>query len=96
MKMLFIIYSRETDEAIVTAFKRSGTQGYTKMQEVFGEGRETEPKLGTHIWPGMNNALFVVVEDDEVKKGMDLVRQLKKEYPRAGLKAFVFPLEDCI
>ena len=96
MKMLFIIYSQEVDEAIVAAFKRSGIGGYTKMKEVCGEGRETEPKLGSHIWPGMNNVLFVVVEDEEVKKAMELVRQMKKEHPRAGLRAFQLPLEDCI
>jgi nitrogen regulatory protein PII len=96
MKMLFVIYSQETDEDVVAALKRSGIRGYTKMQEVRGEGQETEPKLGTHIWPGMNNVLFVSIEDAEVKKTMDLIRQLKKEYPRAGLKGFLLPLEDCV
>jgi nitrogen regulatory protein PII len=96
MKMFFVIYSRVVDEEIIATFKRSGMRGYTKMKEVCGEGQETEPKLGTHIWPGMNNALFVVVEDGEVKKGLDLIRQLKKAHPREGLKAFVLPLEECI
>ncbi|MBI4632339.1 MAG: hypothetical protein HY742_00385 [Deltaproteobacteria bacterium] len=96
MKMLFIIYSLEIDEAIVTAFKRSGMGGYTKVKEVCGEGRETEPKLGSHIWPGKNNALFVVVEDNETQKAKELVRQLKKEHPRSGLRAFQLPLEDCV
>ncbi len=96
MKMLFVIYSREMDEAIIAAFKRSDMRGYTKMKEVFGEGQETDPKLGSHVWPGMNNALFVAVQDEEVQKGLDLIRQLKKANPREGLKAFVLPLEECI
>ena len=96
MKMLFIVYSRESDEVILAALKRAGMRGYTKVQDVYGEGGETEPKLGSHIWPGINNALFVVVEDEEVKKGLDLVRQLKKDQPRTGLKAFVLPLEESI
>ncbi len=96
MKMLFVIYSRETDTEVVAAFKRSGMSGYTKMEEVRGEGQETEPRLGTHIWPGMNNVLIVVTEDDEAATAMNLVRQLKKEHPRAGLKGFLLPLEDCI
>ena len=96
MKMLFIVYSRESDDAIITALKRSGMQGYTKVKDVYGEGGETEPKLGSHIWPGINNALFVVVEDEGVKKGLDLVRQLKKDHPRTGLKAFVLPLEESV
>ena len=96
MKMLFIVYSREADEAVVDAFKRSGMRGYTKMKECYGEGEETEPKLGTHIWPGMNNVLFVVIEDDEAKRAMYLIKELKKEHPRAGLKGFLLPLEDCV
>ncbi len=96
MKMLFIVYSREADEVILAALKRSGMQGYTKVKDVYGEGGETEPKLGSHIWPGINNALFVAVEDEDVKKSLDLVRQLKKDHPRTGLKAFVLPIEESV
>ncbi len=96
MKMLCVIYSREADEQIVSAFKRSGIRGYTKMQEVYGEGQETEPKLGTHIWPGINNVLLVAIEDDEAQQTLELIRELKKEHPRAGLKGYLFPLEDCV
>ena len=96
MKMFLIIYSREADEDIVNTFKNAGIPGYTKMEEVRGEGKETEPKLGTHIWPGMNNVLFVVVENDEVPPAKDLIKQLKERHPRAGIKSFLLPLEDCI
>jgi nitrogen regulatory protein PII len=96
MKMLFIIYSRETDEEVIGAFKRTGIKGYTKLQEACGEGQETDPKLGTHIWPGSNNVLFVAVEDAEVKRVLDMVKQLKKEHPRGGLRGFLLPLEDCV
>jgi hypothetical protein len=90
MKMFFIVYSREADEDVVTAFKSSGITGYTKMQEVRGEGKETEPKLGTHIW------LFLVLDDDEVPPIKELIKRLKQEHPRAGLKGFLIPLEDCL
>jgi hypothetical protein len=96
MKMFLIVYSRESDEDVVAAFKSAGIMGYTKMQEVRGEGRETEPKLGTHIWPGMNNILFLVMNDDEVPPIKELIKRLKQEHPRAGLKGFLIPLEDCL
>jgi hypothetical protein len=96
MKMFLIVYSLEADEDVVAAFKSSGITGYTKMQEVRGEGRETEPKLGTHIWPGMNNILFLVLGDDEVPPIKELIKRLKQEYPRADLKGFLIPLEDCL
>ena len=96
MKMFLIVYSREADEDVLAAFKSTGITGYTKMQEVRGEGKETEPKLGTHIWPGMNNLLFLVLENDQVLPISDLIKRLKQEHPRAGIKGFVIPLEDCV
>ena len=96
MKMFLIVYSREADEDILAAFKSSGITEYTKMQEVRGKGKETEPKLGTHIWPGMNNILFLVLEDDDVPQTRNLIIKLKQERPRAGIRGFLIPLEDCV
>ena len=96
MKMFLVIYSREVDEDVVNAFKEAGIPGYTKMEEVCGEGRETEPKLGTHIWPGMNNLLFVVLENEKVPEAKEVIMKLKRENPRAGIKSFLLPLEDCL
>lgn len=96
MKMFLIVYSREADEDILAAFKSSGITEYTKMQEVQGEGKETEPKLGTHIWPGINNILFLVLEDHDVPQAKDLIKKLKQERPRAGIRGFLIPLEDCV
>ncbi len=96
MKMLLVIYSRELDETVLGAFKGSGISGYTKMEEACGEGCETEPKLGTHIWPGMNNVLFVALEDGVAQEALAIIGQLKKEHPRAGLRGFLLPLEECI
>ena len=67
---------------------------YTKMGGLMGEGEESEPKLGTHYWPGNNNALLLAVRDEKIKPLCDLVRKLKVEHPRAGLRAFTFPLEE--
>lgn len=94
MKMFFVIYAEESDEDIVAAFKNSGFKAYTKMSGLMGEGEETEPKLGTHYWPGNNNALLMAVSNEKIKPLCDLVRKLKVEHPRAGLRAFTFPLEE--
>lgn len=56
MKMFLIVYCDAADEAVIETFKKSGVRGYTKMREVRGEGTDTEPKLGTHCWPGKNHA----------------------------------------
>lgn len=96
MKMFFVIYAEASDESVTKAFKKAGFKSYTKMHGATGEGEESEPKLGTHYWPGRNNTLLIAVPDEKIAELLDLVRGLKVEQPRAGLRAFTLPLEECI
>lgn len=96
VKMFLIVYCDAADKYVIEVFKKAGVSHYTKMEEVHGEGTETEPKLGTHCWPGANNVLFVAVQNEEVPLITELVRQLKKEHPRAGVKGFILPMEESI
>jgi len=94
MKMFLIIYCEAADEAVIASIKETGIKGYTKMVEARGEGTETEPKLGTHCWPGKNNILMMAVADGEVSKIRDRVRLLTEEHPRAGVRYFLLPMEE--
>jgi len=94
MKMFFMVYAEESDDVIIESFKKAGFKAYTKICGIVGEGEESEPKLGTHYWPGKNNALFLAVSNEKIHPLCDLVRKLKMEHPRAGLRAFTFPLEE--
>jgi len=96
MKMLLLVYSDAVDEVMINAFKKSGIHGYTKWKEALGEGTETEPKLGTHCWPGKNNVLAVVVEDEAVLKISETIKKLKSEHPQGGIKTFILQVEETI
>lgn len=96
MKMFFVVYAEASDESVTEAFKKAGYKSYTKMHGATGEGQESEPKLDTHFWPGRNNTLLLGVPDEEIGRLVELVRKLKTEQPRAGLRAFTFPLEECV
>jgi nitrogen regulatory protein PII len=96
MKMLVIVYNDAVDEVMISAFKKAGVLGYTKWKEALGEGTETEPKLGTHCWPGKNNVLAVVVEDEAVLKISETIRKLKSEHPQGGIRTFVLQVEETI
>ena len=91
MKMFFVVYAEASDESVTEAFKKAGYKSYTKMHGATGEGQESEPKLDTHFWPGRNNTLLLGVPDEEIGRLIELVRKLKTEQPRAGLRAFTFP-----
>jgi len=96
MKMFLVVYGEACDENVVSEFKNAGFKAYTKMQGAMGEGEGSEPKLGTHYWPGRNNTLFFAVKNEDIPKLCELARKIRAEHPRAGLKAFTFPLEECI
>jgi hypothetical protein len=96
VKMFMVVYCEASDEDIINAFKNAGFKYYTKMHGALGEGEGSEPKLGTHCWPGTNNALFLAVHDEDIAGLCDLVKRLKLEHSRAGLKAFTLPLEECV
>jgi nitrogen regulatory protein PII len=96
MKMLIVVYNDAIDETIITAFKEEQVKGYTKWKETFGEGNETEPKLGTHFWPGRNNVLAVVLEDEEVPVITNIIKELKTKYPKSGIKTFILQVEETI
>ncbi len=96
MKMLLVVYNQAVDEDVVAALKEAGVVGYTKMVDAQGEGTETSPKLGTHSWPGGNNTLFLVVSEERLPQFIGVVRQLKADHPRAGIRGFVFPVESIV
>ena len=79
---------------MIAALKEAGLHGYTKMVEARGEGMDTEPKLGTHCWPGKNNILLTAVADEEVPGINERIRRIKKEHSRAGLRSFLLPMEE--
>lgn len=96
MKMALIAYCEAADTEIVKAIKEVGIKGYTKFEEALGEGTETQPRLGTQCWPGKNNVLAIAVEDNEVEPLLNKIMELKSEYPRAGIRAFILPVEKMV
>ncbi|HEX2964902.1 MAG TPA: hypothetical protein VHO84_03925 [Syntrophorhabdaceae bacterium] len=96
MKMFIVVYNDAIDETLISAFKDAEITGYTKWRETIGEGEESEPKLGTHYWPGRNNVLAVVLDDDKVPVISDIIKKLKSRYPKTGIKSFVLQVEETI
>lgn len=94
--MFLIIYCDAADEDVIDAFHRSGIRVYTKMQEVRGVGTETEPKLGTHCWPGKNNVLLIAADDEQATIIRKVIGFLRKEHPRSGIKGFILPMEEIV
>lgn len=96
MKMLIMVYNEAADEAVIDTLKKANIKGYTKWKEAYGEGTETEPKLGTHYWPGKNNVLATVVSDEKMPAVAGAIRRLKSKRSKFGLKVFVLETTELI
>lgn len=96
MKMLIVVYSDAVDDVLVETFKKTGLQGYTKWKQTVGEGSESEPKLGTHYWPGTNNVLAAVCNDDEALQFKKAILRLKTEHPKGGIRTFILEVAEMI
>jgi nitrogen regulatory protein PII len=95
MKMAMIVYNEALDEEVTEVLKTCcSVQNYTKITGVFGRGSLSGIHLGTDIWPGRNNVLYVACEDDEGKRIIASVRQLRKSLGAEGIKAFLMPIEE--
>ncbi|MDD5059854.1 MAG: hypothetical protein PHY35_01875 [Candidatus Omnitrophica bacterium] len=95
MKMAMIIYNEALDDEVAEVLQSCClVQNYTKISGVFGRGSLSGTHLGTDIWPGRNNILYVACEDMEGKKIITAVKQLRKSLGAEGIKAFLMPIED--
>ena len=98
MKMIFIVYNAVIDEEVMEALKEIGVENYTKWDRVLGKGPISGSHFDSDIWPGVNSMLAIAVEDEKKNEIMDRIRELKSKESlrKAGIRAFVLPLEEMI
>ncbi len=94
MKMVMIVYNEALDNEVMEILKDCALKSYTKITEVFGCGISSGTHLGTDIWPGRNNILYVSCEEKESKQIITSVKEIRKSLGIEGIKAFLIPLEE--
>ena len=94
MKAIFIICAPAIENTVMEALKACGAEHYTKFPYLLGEGGHSEPHLDSHVWPGSNVGILAVADEKTIAKITKKVKDLKKEYVKEGLKAFVMPVEE--
>jgi hypothetical protein len=87
MKMFFVGYDDYFDDTVTKGFKQAGCESYLKLYD--GKAKEARAF-------GKAYALFMAVPDEEIPRLVEIVRGLKAEYPAVNLRAFTFPVEECI
>ena len=94
MKMVMIVYNEALDNEVMEILERSTAKNYTKITKAFGRGDKSGSHLGTDIWPGLNNIMYVACQNPQAKELLSGVEELKKKSGHEGVKAFVLPLEE--
>ncbi|MDP2912220.1 MAG: hypothetical protein Q8N76_07820, partial [Candidatus Omnitrophota bacterium] len=94
MKMVIIAYNEAIDMEVMEVLAHCALKNYTKISGTYGKGNSSGTHLGDDIWPGRNNILYIACQDEEAKKIMSCVKELRKTLGSEGAKAFVLPLED--
>jgi nitrogen regulatory protein PII len=94
MKMVMLVYNEALDNEVMEILESCSIKNYTKIPEVFGCGAASGTHLGTDIWPGRNNILYVACEEVASNKIIALVKQIRKSLGAEGIKAFIMPLEE--
>jgi len=94
LKMVMVVYNEAVDAEVMEVLIACAVGNYTKINSVFGKGDSSGTHLGTDIWPGRNNILYVACEETQAKKILACIRQLRKKISAEGIKAFLMPLEE--
>ena len=93
MKMVTITYSQALDDVLMEILEQCKVETYTKWTQVMGRGTNSGLHLMTNVWPKGNNVLLIATNDEQAKKIMDGVKDLRRTAGHEGVKAFLAPLE---
>lgn len=89
-----IAYNEALDEKVDQVLDALGVEGFTKWTKAYGRGRTSGPHLGTHVWPKANNVVMAVMDDEQARRALDAVREMRDRLGREGIKAFILPCEE--
>lgn len=96
MKMFVVVYVDYLDHRITTTFKQAGHNSFIKEHDLTGEYKPLEPMLKEPDATGGLRSLLIPASDEKIPHLLDIVRNLKKQLPTAGIGAFTFPLEEFV
>lgn len=93
MKMVMLTYNEAIDVDVMEILNGCGLQRFSRITRTHGKGETSKPHMGTEVWPGLNNILYVACNDDQAEQVVIGINNLRKSLGKEGVKAFVMPLE---
>ncbi|MFO7576025.1 MAG: P-II family nitrogen regulator [Bacteroidales bacterium] len=97
MKAVMIIYNQAHTEKVDYMLTSLGIRGFSMVENVQGRGsNKGAPHLGTHTWPEINSAMYVMVDDEMVDPLLEKVRKIDSINEEVGIRAFVWNVEQTV
>ena len=97
MKAVFLSCNQSMYDSVMDLMEDMDIMGFTGWEELIGRGtNDGEPHMGDHAWPTMNSALISVMEDAKAAEFLLRLKELDKENPKQGLRAFAWEVTDMI
>ena len=95
MKAIWILCNESISGEVIELLEKDDVSGYTVWDNVLGCHHGCRTHWNHAVFPGRNRAFFVAGSDGTIEKLAGRLRLLKErpEIHRAGLKAFVQPME---
>ncbi|MEI6915046.1 MAG: PG0541 family transporter-associated protein [Armatimonadota bacterium] len=92
MKLVTVVYDTGAETLVEEALEKVGAGGWTRVLDVAGKGR-AGLRLGDAIFPGLNNLMFSVIEDEKVAPLKIELEQIPDEFiKQLAFRVFV---SDC-
>jgi len=93
-KMIYLIYDSTLDHQVTHILKNFNIKNYTKIKNINGSGT-SGLRLGNSLGPGLNNFIFLVVEDElTIRLKSQIIKYKNNLLEKNGLKMFIMPLEE--
>jgi hypothetical protein len=99
-KMLLVIYRYYMEERIHQLLTRLGVSAFSETTKLLGSGVDGKV-ADSHIWPGYNAAIFMVVAEEDVQALVDAFREFAAHHEgeyggHAPVRAFVLPCQQVL
>ena len=94
MKAVTVIFNVAVEEEVLEAVRSAGVTAFTQWPRIVGQGPETGPRMDSHIWPGANAGLLMVVDDALAGRVMDALQELHAS--PVGRQAGIFAYQSAV
>jgi len=96
MKLLWIIFDEAFEDQVLEALRGQGVEHFTLLRGALGQGRHSEPRWGTHVWPGHNDILMVFLDEATLERLRPTLQQLRERLKGRGFKTLVWDASEAL